>query len=241
MKSSTLAFLAWALLASQPGRAASIVQTFSAELQNVGNGFAVPVQFNAFDPTLGILDAITLNLSARFSGSVSIENLSSSPDMAQGIIGGNVLVENNDQSLFVQVFPSASGPLHDLAPYDQQINFAPPSGATDSVTGSPQSASTTVTGPASLFQMLTGTGQIFLTLSASSFPIAEGQQTESVEETANALSTVELTYDFTPGAAAAPEPSARTMLATGLMALTLALRKRAFSGSSRPLPLPCIR
>lgn len=56
---------------------------------------------------------------------------------------------------------------------------------------------------------------MFLTLTASTFPIAEGRETESVEETASANATVQLTYTYTP----VPEPAPVPLLAIGIVAL----------------------
>ena len=44
-------------------------------LADVGTSFIVPVEFNQFDPTLGVLTEITLSLKASFSGTVGVEKI----------------------------------------------------------------------------------------------------------------------------------------------------------------------
>jgi PEP-CTERM motif len=69
--------------------------------------------------------------------------------------------------------------------------------------------------PGPVIPLFTGNNQIFLTLTATSFPVAQGQETESVEETANGNATVQLTYTYTP----VPEPGTVPLLTIGTVAL----------------------
>lgn len=174
--------------------------------------FAIPVSFSEFNSEQGILTAVTLALQASFSGTVGIENVSNAPDVANGVIAGSVTVANNDNSLEATVSPSAAGPTHDFTVFDGKVDYAGMSGATDSVSGA--SVDTTVTAPISALPLFTGNTDIFLTLTASTFPIAEGEETESVAETANANATVQLTYAYTP----IPEPGTLALLTIGSVA-----------------------
>ena len=159
-------------------------------------------------------------------GAVGIENLSSSPDVASGIIGGSVTVSTTDDSLSVEVFPSAQGPFHDLTAFDGALDYAGASGATDSVSGADVSASATVPPPASALQLFIGGQQIFLALGATTFPVVEGQETEAVTETANANALVKLTYDYTP-ASGVPEPGTLALGTIGIAYLLGIRRWRA--------------
>lgn len=206
-------FSVWALILfpGASGFAASILQTQSVGLLDVGNSFSVPVTFNQFDPALGSLTSITLGLQASFSGTVGVENVSNAADVATGIIAGSVTVADNGNMFVAGVFPSAAGPAHNFTPFDGALDFSGTSGATDSVSGAPASISVTAPPPASGLPEFSGTGQIFLTLTASTFPVVEGMQTEDVRETANAVATVQLTYTYTP-ASTVPEPGTMAML-----------------------------
>jgi hypothetical protein len=55
------------LIACGTGVASTIVQTQGATLNNVGQSFSVPVTFNEFDPALGTLNSITLDLDGSFA------------------------------------------------------------------------------------------------------------------------------------------------------------------------------
>ncbi len=215
MRADLLFLPALLLLGVGPAFANTIDQSQSVGLTDVGNLFSVPVEFNQFDPALGALTSVTLSLKARFSGTVGIENLSASSDVAGGIIGGSVTVSTTDGSLSVQVSPSAQGPVHDLTAFDGTRDYAGTSGATDSVSGADASASAVAPPPTSALQLFTGSQQLFLTMAASTFPIVSGLETESVTETANAKATVELTYAYTP-ATSVPEPKTVVLTAIGV-------------------------
>ena len=207
------------LLGTGPAFADTIVQTQGATLLDVGNSFAVPAEFNPFDPALGTLTSVTLSLTASFSGTVEVTNTSGVEDHAAGIIAGTVSVYTSGNLLSVEVFPSAEGPFHDLAPG---------ASATDTVSGADQFSSATATPPASALELFIGSEQIFLTLDATSFPIVDGQQMESVSETANARAVVQLTYEYAP----VPEPGT---LALGTIGFAWILAMRGWRRSLTPL------
>jgi hypothetical protein len=174
---------------------------------------------------LGILNSITLDLNGSFAGTVGIENLSNAPDQAAGIITGSISVATTGQLLAAQVFPAATGPIHNFTAFDGVIDFAGSSGATDSVSGSPVATSVTALASSPAIPLFTGPGQIFLTLTATSFPIAQGMQREAVEETANATGIVQLTYSYT-AVSATPEPGTLALLGCGVLALPWLRRRR---------------
>ena len=224
-----LVFVSALLFGACPALAKTIDQSQSVGLTDVGTSFIVPVEFNQFDPTLGVLTEITLSLKASFSGTVGVENLSGSPDVATGIIAGSVTVSTTGDTFSVEVFPSAAGLQHDLAPYDGVLDYSGASGATDTVAGSDSSASGSAPPPAAALQLFIGTGQIFLSLGASTFPIVQGLETELATETANASATVELTYDYTP-AQSVPEPRTLALGMIGVAGLLGMRRWRASRG-----------
>ncbi len=165
------------------GFASTIVQTRGAVLQDVGVQFGVPIQVDPFNTDLGTLTSVTVDLAASFAGTVGIENVSSVPDKAGGIIAGSVTIANNGGSLFAEVSPSAFGPVHYLSAFDGTLDYAGTSGATDSVSGATSTTNATAM-TASALQSFSGNSEIFLTLTAKTFPIVQGMETESVTETA---------------------------------------------------------
>src|SRR5215469_17870908 len=112
MQNAFFPLTALGFIACGTGVASTIVQTQGATLNNVGQSFSVPVTFNQFDPALGTLNSITLDLDGSFAGTVGIENLSNAPEQAAGIITGSISVATTGQLLAAQVFPSAAGPIH---------------------------------------------------------------------------------------------------------------------------------
>ena len=141
MKSWLVGLSALAGLCTAPAVAGTIVQTQGATLIDVGRSFSVPLEFNQFNPSLGTLDGVTLDLSAFFSGTVGIENISTLPDVAHGIIAGTVSAATSDASLSAEVFPSAVGPSHDFTAFDGTLDFAG-----TSAVGEPASASILMVG-----------------------------------------------------------------------------------------------
>ena len=174
---------------------------------------------------------MTLSLEAGFSGTVGIENESGSPDVASGVIAGSVTISTSGNLLSVEVFPDAQGPTHDFAPFDGVLDYAGASGATDSVSGADVSASAAAPPPASALSLFIGSQPIFLTLTATSFPLAEGREMESVTETASAHALVSLTYDYRP-ASSVPEPGT---LALGTIGFASMLGLGRWRGSRAPL------
>jgi hypothetical protein len=225
MKIICFSIPAMVVLMGGSGFASTIVQTKGATLLNVGPQFAVPIEVDPFNTTLGTLTSVTVELAASFAGTVGVENLSAVPDKAGGIIAGSVTISNTSGSLFAEVFPSAFQPIHNLTAFDGTLDYGGTSGATDSVSGTTVTTTATAPPPASVLQDFSGTNQIFLTLIAKTFPLVQGMETESVSETANATATVTLTYDYTP-ASAVPEPATALLLAPGLSGLLWIYRRR---------------
>jgi hypothetical protein len=222
MRSLCILTLAASLLAGLPARASVIVETFGATLLDVGTQFEAPAPFNQFNPSLGVLKSLTLQLTGSLAGTVGIENTSNQPDVAKGIIGGSVFITSSDGVISITVNPAAIGPIHNLGPFDGVVDFAGSSGATDSVSSAPLTASQTVNRSSEL-AAFSGTGQVFLTLGATSFPVVEGQQTEAATETANATGALTLTYDYVPRAV--PAPSGLPLLALSAVVLGVAQRR----------------
>jgi hypothetical protein len=224
MKITCFSVPAMVLLMGCTGFASTIVQTNGAALHNVGQQFGVPVEFDPFNPALGTLTSVTVDLKASFAGTVGVENLSNTPDKAAGIIAGSVSIANTGGSLFAEISPSTSGPVHNFTAFDGTLDYAGTSGATDSVWGATLITSVTATTLAAL-QSFSGNSEIFLTLTAKTFPIVQGMETESVTDTANANASVTLTYDYRP-AAAVPEPATAALLAMGALGLACSYLKR---------------
>ncbi len=182
-----------------------------------GNEFNVPLEFNKFDPALGTLNSVTLDVTASYSGSIGIENLSASPDVANGIVFGSVTASTNNSLFSVEVFTSMTGPVHHLTAFDGAVDFAGTSGATDTVVGSSVTGSATAPPPTAVLPEFIGTAPIDLSLIATALPVVTGLETEEIVDTADAHTTDVLTYRYTSVAIA--EPAGWTIVAAGLLGL----------------------
>jgi len=167
-----------------------------------------------FDPTLGTLTSIEIDVSGSDSGTATITNNTSASGTYNFTIGATLGLEDPALSPLITITPEFSGSL------------VVPSGGT--VT-SPVMTSPTVTGTDTLtsgFAPYIGTGTYVFTLVGTATGSDSGPVPFTISESNSAGETGEVIYNFTPASTTVPEPSSILLFGSGLSLVAMILRRR---------------
>ena len=176
-----------------------------------------PLEFPQFNPALGTLISVELNLSTTLSTSLTITNTSATSSGSTAFTEVQFTVQDTGGYLN----PGNQPQLNVLSP--NFTNTIPGNGSVMSgVLVSSNSFSTTLTQP-SLLSEFTGSGNI--TLNAGTFTLAYTSDTTGdteASQSSEASLTGDVTYNFDP--TPTPEPSTIALVAVGLSVLGLRAR-----------------
>jgi hypothetical protein len=193
--------------------------------------WAKQLTFTQFDPALGALTGITLDLSATFSSTFTITNTGGSTygpgstarrnmEIFLGSSAVDLAVGANNPNLPGNPWLNLlSGPL-------SIANLAPGANVSGTKTGSDLDETASYSDPTTLGDF-TGLGTTlidFYTQSGFTMTIYNGSDYDSSQNTSATL-TGTITYDYTP--APIPEPATMAMFGIGLCSLALIRRRRS--------------
>jgi hypothetical protein len=215
-----IAFLAAILLAAvaTSTKAATISYTTSTPIPSTLTDWSGSLAFQQFDPSLGVLNSVTLQLSGSLSTIVSV--LNNSPSGSSGTAKTEVQMTVQDPGL--NFTPNV--PQLDLISPAFGYSLSPGGSATSTLltkSGAYNSAPD-YTLPAVLTEF-TGLGTI--TLSASTFTqtlLANTGGNTAATQLTDAALTGSVTYNYT----AVPEPSTFALLGAGIIGLIYGWRRR---------------
>jgi hypothetical protein len=198
-----------------------IVQTQT--LADAPSDFSSGVTFNKFDPTLGTLTGVGVNLTGNVTGSVAYESREAAPSTLSASLDGSVAVGRPDNSPIIAVAPSAST-FANLAAFDGTTDFAGPSGGSV-VLSSNASAMTSGTLSTADKALFTGPGTITLPVTAQVRANETGPANLAARFQAQAGASVALTYNFSApgetGGGSSGGSDFTTMTSSGLGLLTV--------------------
>ncbi len=177
-----------------------------------------PLEFSQFNPALGTLISVELNLSTTVSSTLVITNTSSSSSGSTAFTEVQITVQDPGNNLTV-----GNQPQLDVSTPNFSATIPGDSSVTSGVLTNSGSYSTTLT-QASILSEFTGTGNV--TLNAGTFTQAYTSDTTGdtdASETTEASLTGNVTYNFDP--TPTPEPSSLALMLVGFSALGLRARK----------------
>jgi hypothetical protein len=180
-----------------------------------------PLTFQQFNPSLGTLDSVTLNLSGQISTVLMIQNNAASSSSGHDSTDVSFFVDDTDDNI-----GAASTPFPEMDPDTTHYDYSLAAG--DSVTTPTLTGSGTFSQAyteAAILTEFTGTGSFALDANTSTFTDLSnngGNTSDSQTTQAGLTGSVEYTYTAT----AAPEPGTYSLLALGLFAGVPFLRRQ---------------
>ncbi len=189
-------------------------------LQSQTSGWTGTASFTQFNPTLGTLDEILLNVGNTLSGTFAAENLESSPAWVE---------MNENASMTVATPGDARGVIAnagtfynpvELGAYDGSADFAGTSGESETIPVIPWwdvTSGATLTSGIDL-RAFTGTGTIALPVTTAGTSTVSGPANSLTEITQQTGGTVSVSYVYTPFASTDSQSSAGVLGPFGLVA-----------------------
>lgn len=184
-----------------------------------------PLSIQKFDPKLGKLKTITLDLFGKVIGDAKVENRSARATTANIQVSSLfTLFSPNNQSLMTMETKTTR--TYNLPRYDGRTDFAGASGRT--ATGlTSEGFDTKTLVDNSFLSMFTGTGNLNFRLGAISTSTVNGTGNITSEINSFAGGNLKVTYNY----AQVPEPATLVGLATTLGLAALSTRKKASKDS----------
>jgi len=206
------------------GHASTI--TFSDSVATQRTNFTKSVTLSQFDPSLGTLNSILLELTGNVTGSIKLESEDAGPATATGDLAAEISVENIDKSSLLAILPTVTK-TQKLSGFDGVDDFAGTSGVTFTGLSDTQTESKTLT-TKNAFTPFIGTGKITLPVLA----IAKSKTTGSGNLLAlintSAGANLKVVYDYTssekPPQKVPESPISASVLAG--TALLMAMKKK---------------
>lgn len=171
-----------------------------------------------FDPALGTLNFVMLEISETLNCTLGLENLAKEATSVTASFWGTVTVKQGASTLgSATAYTSRS---FNLQAFDNNLDWGGASGLVDNtMTAVGSSGPILIDSGLDFFK---GTGTISLDAISVANSKTEGTGNIASYYMTNATATAKITYDFTP----VPEPATMSVLATGFAGLALLRRRR---------------
>lgn len=222
MRKISIPIIASCLLCALPASAARAATIeFSDFIDLMTTNWTSDVSFPKFDPALGTLNSVSLELEAFVKGLAKFESLDPSATTVTVNFFADVRLRRPDFSDMIVAVPGTSH-SEMVTPFDGTIDFDGTSGRTLYGLSNSATESTTITAPLSPGDaaLFVGTAEI-VTLNVRARGASSGMGPGNLILLFNtqAAANVRVIYDYTP----IPEPASLALLAAGAM---IVLRRR---------------
>ena len=218
-RSKNLFSAAWIVLVGVAGNAGADILTFSDATGLAATNWSKPVTFPLFDPSLGTLNRVEIDLGGWVASFARFESMDAGPATIETVVSADITLQRPDASTLVTISPSVTR-IEDVSAFDGVVDFSGSSGRKYNLSASAfESMNTTESADLMLF---TGMGDILLPVEAVGFAASGGAGNLLAMFSTYASGGVSVTYHFTP----IPAPSAALLGAMGMSFIVLASHRR---------------
>jgi hypothetical protein len=206
------------------GIAQAATLTYSDTIDSTRTNFTDSVSIVQFDPSLGDLTNIFVELTGTVSGSIQLESTDAAPANVTANLASEIKLHRPDMSPLVVVLPTSSENANFTA-YDGTVDFGGTSGVTKNNISQQETNSISLTDPND-FGIFLGTGNLVLPVAAIGKSNASGAGNLATVFQTFAGANITVRYEYTEKPTAVPEPNA-PMGALALVGLGM-MAKRKF-------------
>ncbi len=198
------------------GTAHGAMVSYSASIPPTSTDWTSSVSIPQFDPVLGTLDSVDIELRGEVSGNIQFESLDAANSTVTTSLSASIILMRPDLTVMASAAPFVSH-VDPVSAFDGAIDFDGLSGRAYLNQSASALAGVSATSPSPDLALFTGTGTVSLPVTATGVAAADGAGNLLVAFLTQASANVSVIYNYT-----VPEPASIGVLAIA----TLFARRR---------------
>jgi hypothetical protein len=206
------------------GIAQAVTLTYTDSVDSARTNFTDSVSIPQFDPSLGDLTNVFIELTGEVTGSIQLESLDAAAANVTANLASQIALQRPDMSDLVVTLPTESI-VRNLTAFDGTLDFGGTSGFSEDDLSQSETNSVSFTNPSD-FDLFLGSGNLLLPVVATGQSAATGSGNLGAFFNTFASANISVTYEYTERPTAVPEPNA-PMGALALVGLGM-MAKRKF-------------